>query len=140
MRAMFWNGNMALSGFWTLITGLIVVVNANESGRLSKPFVSPPNVGVLPGMTIWNGVLLLAWGILGFIHALKRWAPSKMYYIGTAYVYLSALLNYGIVQFGLFESPSWAVALHNGLVFMVVFLGVYFLKLMADEEGGERVE
>jgi len=144
MRAMFWNGNLAFSGLWTLITGLIVSINADESGKLAGPFVSPPNVGLLPSMTIWTGIVMLAWGTVGFMHALRKRPASKLYFIITAYVYLSAFLNYGIVQFGLFTtpdgdaSPSGAVALHNGLVFMVVFLGSYFLNLMSTEKEGDQ--
>jgi len=139
MRAYFWNGNLAFSGLWTLIAGIIVSANADESGRLSTPYFGPPNVGVLPGMTVWTGLLLLVWGTLGVILAARGRVVPMMYYVMTAYVYISAYLNYGIVQFGLFTtpdgeaSPSGAVALHNGLVFMTVFLGAYFLNLMSTE-------
>jgi len=138
MRSIFWNANMAFSGLWTLITGAIVSANATESGRLSDPYISPPNVGVLPGLTVWTGLLLLLWGGVGAFLGASGMAVPKLYYFVTAYVYVSAFLNYGIVQFGLFGGPSGAVALHNGLVFMVVFMGAYFL-IVSEREQDEKM-
>ena len=141
MRAIFWNANTALSGLWTLITG--AVINAKVGGgRLEMPFVSPPNVGFLPGLTIVTGLVFLLLGVGGIILAAMNMAVPKAYYIFVAFSYLLGLLNWGIVQFGLIPddpSPSGAVAMHNGLVFMVVFIGVYFLRLAERERNGEEV-
>lgn len=140
MRAIFWNGNLALSGLWTLLTG--AVVNANTSGgRLSgPPIFSPPNVGLLPGMTIFTGLVLFVWGIAGIVMALMGVAPMA-FFMGSAVVYVLGLLNFGIVQFGLLDGPpGGAVALHNGLVFMVVFIGAYFVHTAANESKQEPVE
>lgn len=140
MRAVFWNGNLGLAGLWTLITGVCMAINAEGGWRLAMPYVSPPNVGVLPGMTIWTGLVMLVWGSLGVLLALRGRVVPKNYFVVSGYVYVAAMLNYGIVQFGLFatadgnSSPSWAVALHNGLVFMVVFMGAYFLNQVSEEK------
>lgn len=132
MRAIFWNANLALSGLWTLLTGAIVNSNVG-GGRLLTNFFSPPNVGVLPGMTIFTGILFLVWGVVGITMAVMKIAPFA-FFVGSAVVYVMGLLNFGIVQFGLLTGPSSGpVALHNGLVFMVVFIGSYFVYISADE-------
>lgn len=133
MRACFWNANLALSGLWTLITG--AVINAQVgSGELALPYKSPPNVGTLPGLTVTTGLIMFVWGIVGIIAAISKTA-SPLYYAGTGIVYLLALMNYGIAQFGTFAAgeTGGSIALHNGLVFMVVFLGPYFVIKSAKE-------
>ena len=132
MRAVFWNANLALSGLWTLITGAIVINNVG-SGRLEMPFFSPPNVGVLPGFTVFTGLVMVACGVSGAIVAIRNSAPLWYMYTCAA-VFTVALLNYGVLQFALFaDAPSGPVALHNGLVFMVVFMGAYFVRLNARD-------
>lgn len=132
MRAYFWNGNMILSGLWTLITGAVVHAKFG-GGRLLRPVVSPPNVVVLPGMTIFTGLLLIVWGLVGIAMTMSGNVPTA-FFAGTAVVYFMGLLNYGIAQFGLLPAPpAGAVALHNGLVFMVVFMGAYFVHAAANE-------
>lgn len=134
MRAMFWNGNMGLAGLWTLITGVLVTANVG-SGKLDMPFVSPPNVGLVPGLTIATGLAMILWAGVGMVvgkRAMK--GVPLVYYVGSFIVYLLALMNYGIVQFGLMENaPAGDVALHAGLVFMVVFLGPYFVHQASEE-------
>lgn len=130
--AVFWNANMALAGLWTFATGLLVRINAGAP--LDEPFKSPPNVGLLPGMTIWTGILLMFWAAVGVIITLSRSPVPKFYFPIMAYVYLSAFLNYTIVQFGLLENANAGdVALHAGLVFVVVFMGPYFVQVAARE-------
>lgn len=134
MRAVFWNANMAMSGLWTIITGSLIVANVG-GGKIEKAFVSPPNVGRLPGFTISTGVTLLLWGIVGIALAFARWELPYWYYTGSAYVYVIALLNFGVAQFSLLGDPSAGgpVALHNGLVFMVVFIATYFSHQASEE-------
>lgn len=139
MRAMFWNGNMGLAGLWTLITGILVAANA-ESGTLDMPFASPPNVGRVPGITMFTGLVMMLWAGVGMwmvAQAGKRAVPIA-YYGGSAVVYLIAFLNYGILQFGLIEgAPAAPVVLHAGLVFMTVFLGPYFVHVVSKEKEDE---
>lgn len=137
MRAIFWNANFALSGLWTFITGVLISTNV-DSGRLDTPFESPPNVGVLPGFTIFNGLIMMLWGIMGIAFGMTSMKVPDLYYIGTAVVFVFNFMNFGIVQLSLLpEPPVAAVALHNGLVFMVVFLGPYFVYLTKNEEKQE---
>lgn len=137
MRALFWNGNFALSGLWTFISGLLVSVNVG-SGRLAMPFVSPPNVGTVPGLTIATGLVMMVWGVLGMAFGASKKAPT-FFFAGTGAVYLLAMLNFGIAQFSTFSGPGTAaaVALHNGLVFMVVFLGPFFVYTSYKETEAE---
>lgn len=135
MRSCFWNANFALSGLWTLITGSLINSQVG-SGRLETQFESPPNVGTLPGLTIFVGLLMLVWGIVGIILGLYKSAPAA-YFLGTGIVYIFALLNFGIAQLSTLENANefgGAVALHNGLSFMVVFLGPYFVYKASNEE------
>lgn len=134
MRAVFWNANLGLAGLWTLITGILITANVG-SGRLDAPFVSPPNVGLLPGMTIATGAMMIAFAVMGIVVGVMKMQVSMLYYAMGAFVYLFAFLNYTIVQFGLLPEPMpGAVALHAGLVFMVVFLGPYFVHVSESEE------
>lgn len=136
MRAIFWNVNLGLSGLWTMITGAVIDSNLG-GGRLAEPFVTPPNIGVLPGMTVIVGMVMLVWGGVGIAMALLDRAPA-VYFAGTGVVYVVALLNFGLVQIGLIENGSGGVvALHNGLVFMVFFMGAYFVQLSATERVGD---
>lgn len=132
MRGVFWNANMALSGLWTLITGAIIQSKV-DSSTLPPPYAFPPNVGTLPGLTIFTGLIVLIWGTLGMIMAFTNAAPS-FYFIGTFPVFLIAFLNYGIAQFSTFSptNPA-AVAMHNALVLMVHFLGPYFVSKAQEE-------
>lgn len=133
MRAIFWNANLAFSGLWTLITGAVVHANVG-GGTLDAPFESPPNVGRLPSLTIWTGLLMLLFGLAGVALAVGKMRAPSMFYITGGYVYLSAFLNFTIVQFGVINAPpAGPIAVHAGLVFMVVFLGPYFLRLASME-------
>lgn len=138
MRAIFWNANLGLAGVWTLITGALVSAKV-DGGKLAMPFVSPPNVGVLPGMTIATGILMIVVAAKGIFIVISRRPLPKFYFPVIALVYVFALLNFGIVQFGQLEKPgvppsAGPVALHNGLVFMAVFLGPYFVHLAIKQE------
>lgn len=138
MRAAFWNGNLGMSGMWTLITGILIAANVG-SGKLEVPFESPPNVGLLPVMTIVTGAVMMVWAVTGIVIAQKRMGVPSLYFPVTGLVYLLAFGNFTIVQFGLLDgAPAGAVALHAGLVFMVTFLGPYFVNLAAKEEVGEE--
>ncbi|KAI0566927.1 hypothetical protein FGB62_5g525 [Gracilaria domingensis] len=143
MRAVFWNMNLALSGLWTLITGALIQAEFG-GGRLDAPFVSPPNVGRLPGMTIAAGVFMITWGLVGAFFGVSGGSVPSFYYFGTAFVYLFAFLNFTIVQFGQLdflgdgaEPIDGATALHAGLVFMTVALGPYFVNQADRERNGE---
>lgn len=142
MRAMFWNGNMGMAGVFTIITGALIQANLG-GGRLPEGvfFASPPNVGKLPGLTIATGVFMVLWAIVGIVLALGNKPAPSAYFIGTFVIYLLAYLNFTIVQLGLLPFndrpfPSqWGgpTALHGGLVFMVVFLGPYFVHQAGKE-------
>lgn len=138
MRAVFWNWNLLMSGVWTFTTGLIVSIAADNGGELETPFVSPPNVSVLPALTAVTGGVMFLWGGVGILLAIRNRKVGSAYYVGTATVFVYMLLIFGIVQFGKFTTgdavtTSGAVAMHTGLVFMVVFLGAYFLRLSSLE-------
>lgn len=133
MRAIFWNANLGLSGLWTLIAGSLIQAETG-GGKLPAPFMAAPHVGRLPSMTIWTGILMIVCALVGIGLAASRMRVPSMYYILAMYTYLSAFLNFTIVQFGMVEgAPSGPVALHAGLVFMVVFLGPYFVHLSSIE-------
>ncbi|CDF37233.1 unnamed protein product [Chondrus crispus] len=141
MRAVFWNANLAMSGVWTLITGAFIAAKIS-GGTLEMPYISPPNVGRLPGMTITAGVLMIALGVMGILIAGAGKGVPKFYFVTVALVYVFAFLNFGMAQFGKLGSPespppAGSVALHNGLVFMVVFLGPYFVNI-ADKEVNDK--
>lgn len=134
MRAIFWNLNMALAGLWTLITGAILA----NADLMDMPYVFPPNVGTLPAFTIVTGLVMLVWGIVGVAMAGSTKAPL-WYFCGTAVTYLLMFFNYGIGQLSTFVTPagttlSAPIAMHNGLVFVVVLLGPYFVKKHADSK------
>lgn len=132
--ALLWNGNLGLAGLWTLITGILVRTSLGP-GVLEETFKSPPNVGKLPGMTIWTGVVMMVWSAVGCIIVLARAPLPKFYFPAAAYVYLAAFLNYTIVQFGLIDkAPSGDVAVQAGLVFVVVFIGPFYVQLYVAQE------
>lgn len=133
MRAIFWNVNFGLSGVWTVMTGALIQISRG-GGKLAKPYISPPNVGRLPGLTVATGVLIVVWALLGILLALSKSPAPSLYYFVSGLVYIFALLNYGILQFGFLPKNGGAVAMHNGLVYMVVFMGPYFVYLAAKEK------
>lgn len=130
MRAIFWNANMALAGLFTIVTG------AYAQDRLLEgmEFAAPPNVGTVPELTIATGVVMLLWAAFGIMLALSNRPAPSFYFVATFFVYLLAYLNFTIGQLGTMEVPlrgpspfGGPTALHGGLVFMVVFLGPYFV-------------
>lgn len=140
MRAVFWNCNIALAGFWTLITGAILNAKV-EAGTfsLSRSFAFPPNVGASPGFTIFTGLIMLAFGAYGAAAAVTPLPTGFPYYITAAIVYLFAFLNYTIVQFGLLLLPGpGGIGMHNGLIFMIMTLGPYFLFQASKKEHVEE--
>lgn len=140
MRAIFWNGNMGLAGVWTLITGILVAANVDSGILDMKFFDSPPNVGRVPGITMFTGAVMIIWAVVGMLMGMRagKGAVPVAYYGGSGVVYLIAFLNYGIVQFGLIEGFAAApVVLHAGLVFMTVFLGPYFVHVVSKEKEEE---
>lgn len=125
-QAIFWNVNLALFGIWTFITGVLIRSNVG-AGKLQQPFFSPPNVGLLPGLTIFTGILMTSYGLLGIAMVFKNISPL-LYFMGAVFVYIVALLNFGVLQFGFISNPpSGAVAMQNGLIFMVIFMAIYFV-------------
>lgn len=143
MRAVFWNANLGLAGVWTLITGALINSSVG-GGKLNAPFQSPPNVGRLPGLTITTGLLMILWAAVGIFLAISSQPAPWPYFLLSGVVYLFAYLNYTIVQFGLIvPKPNGSfggpVAMHGGLVYMVVFLGPYFLHLASKERKGEAL-
>lgn len=137
MRAIFWNANLGLAGLWTLITGAIITTEV-DGGKLAMSFMSPPNVGLLPGLTIAAGIVMIVFALIGILFVVMRLRAHWIYFAGGAAVYLLLYLNYTIVQFGLMagpESPGFGgpIAMHGGLVYMIVFLGPYFVHLTSKE-------
>lgn len=138
MRAIFWNMNLAFSGLWTLITGALIHANVG-GGHLATTFESPPNVGRLPSMTIWTGLLVLLYGLSGAGIAVMKMKVPVFYYLIGGYVYITMYLNFTIVQFGTLPgAPGGPIAVHGGLVFMIVFLGPYFVRLAQMENEGKE--
>lgn len=127
MRAVFWNANLGLSGIWTLVTGALLTY-AYGVRQVMPPYVFPPNVGTLPILTIGTGALMMISAVAGMWNAFSKTAPTS-YFVTSFTVFVVALVNFGIGQFGTFADArmSGAVALHNGLVFMITFLGPYFV-------------
>eukprot|EP00737_Agarophyton_chilense_P000418 gb/GEZJ01000469.1/.p1 GENE.gb/GEZJ01000469.1/~~gb/GEZJ01000469.1/.p1 ORF type:complete len:336 (-),score=56.34 gb/GEZJ01000469.1/:343-1350(-) len=141
MRAVFWNMNLAASGLWTIIAGSLVLSSIG-GGKIAEPFMAAPHVGVLPAMTVTAGVLMLIGGLAGAALAASGSSVPGAYYVGAAFVYLFAYLNFTIVQFGqldvtVVDPIDGATALHGGLVFMVVALGPYFVNKADRERKGE---
>lgn len=138
MRAIFWNGNMALAGLWTVITGGIINSNVG-SGRLAQPYVLPPNVGFLPLLTIFAGLAMLGWGIVGMVIAFFRTYIPGIYFVVSGIVFLFTFINYTMAQVGLLPTPpSGALAALIGLVFQTMFIGPYFIHLLRKEQEGEQ--
>eukprot|EP00172_Hildenbrandia_rubra_P003529 Plantae.Rhodophyta-Hildenbrandia_rubra.ctg57829.p1 GENE.Plantae.Rhodophyta-Hildenbrandia_rubra.ctg57829~~Plantae.Rhodophyta-Hildenbrandia_rubra.ctg57829.p1 ORF type:complete len:332 (+),score=50.50 Plantae.Rhodophyta-Hildenbrandia_rubra.ctg57829:509-1504(+) len=124
-RALFWNGNMLLGGLSTIATALVLLVNVG-GGRIT-PFVSPPNVGVFPVLTLLTGIVMTAHGLLGMASAFSK-GLVKFLMIFTVPVYVLMYLNFVIWQLGAIPEnpPSFAAGFHSGLVIVVVCIGPYF--------------
>lgn len=134
MRAVFWNMNLGFSGLWTLITGALIHAKVG-GGKLDDVFVSPPNVGRMPLMTIYTGLAMMLYGFGGAAMAGLKLKVWRWYYVIGGYLYLTAFLNFSVVQLASIAGFSGGpVALHAGLTFMVVFLGPYFVHLAEMED------
>eukprot|EP00177_Eucheuma_denticulatum_P007032 GFKZ01012793.1.p1 GENE.GFKZ01012793.1~~GFKZ01012793.1.p1 ORF type:complete len:332 (+),score=34.94 GFKZ01012793.1:204-1199(+) len=137
MRAVFWNANMGLAGLWTLITGVLLSSN-HDSNVLDSPYFSPPNIGRIPGMTTFTGVVMMVWAVVGITLALRKRIVSNLYFAMSALLYLIGFLNYALVQITIIPGfPSDPIILHAGLIFMTVFLGPYFVHLSSQEEAAQ---
>lgn len=130
-RAMFWNANMALAGFWTFVFGCTWARNTTDDSL----FMFPPHVGVNIGYVIFVGLLMLFWAGLGvLLAAMPASINRSFFYMGSAVVYLFSYLNFTIVQAGLWVGGPKAIAMHTGLISFVCFLGPYFLHLSSKKE------
>lgn len=137
MRAVFWNANMGLAGLWTLITGVLLSSN-HDANVFEEPYVSPPNIGRIPGMTTFTGVVMIVWAVVGITLAMRRRIVSNMYFAMSALLYLIGFLNYGLVQVAIIPGfPAAPIVLHAGLIFMTVFMGSYFVHLSSQEEAAQ---
>lgn len=126
MRAMFWSGNLALAGLWTLITG--AVLNSEfGGGRMDMTYAFPPNVGRVPALTVCTGLVMLLSGMYGVAIGAVKLSVPKVYYLLSAVAFLFTWLNFTIVQFGFVGFAAKGIGMHNGLVFMISFLGPYFV-------------
>ena len=140
MRAVFWNGNLALAGLWTFLTGCIVAANSDgatipRTAGLVYRFA--PNVGRSPALSIFTGLLMMIWGIYGMLIPLMKLSGGTPYYLGSGLVYFMVYLNFVLVQFGLVanENKFFAgLSMHNGLVFMLHFLPTYFVYRYEQEQ------
>lgn len=136
--AIVWNGNLGFAGLWTVITGLFIRTHVGP-GLLDQPFRSSLNFGRLPGLTVLMGVVLMLLAVLGVIIVLAKARLPAFYLPAVSFVYVLGLLNYSVIQLGLIEkAPASDVALNAGSVFMLVFLGPYFvlLTIRSNEERG----
>lgn len=139
MRAIFWNANAALAGLWTVITGIIIATNISFS-RLKTPYISPPNAGVLPLATIITGILLILIPVFGIHLAISQCRVNPAYYIISFLLYLVLFVNYSALHFSLMGSQTAApAAMHAGLVFMLAFLGPFFVSL-AEHDRLHRID
>lgn len=90
-----------------------------------KPFVSSFSVGVLPGLTVFTGIVMLIWGIIGVTLAISYDAPT--YFIGTNYIF-HHFAKLRVLQFSFLKEPSSGSAtLHDGLAFMIIFKGAFLV-------------
>lgn len=130
MRALFWNGNLALAGLWTFMLGSILN-NRVEAGTFERgtTFAFPPHIGRSPALSIFVGLLMLLYGLFGMTAALMpKLGTGFAYYVAGIVVYVFAMLNFTIAQLGLLRAPApAAIGMHNGLVFMIMVLGPYFV-------------
>ncbi|CAN8074176.1 unnamed protein product [Agarophyton chilense] len=145
MRAVFWNANLALAGVWTLVTGALINATVG-TGRLSTPYISPPNIGVFPILTVVTGLAMICWGGYAVKLAMKERTPSPLFFVLWTVIYLLCFLNFTIVQLAYinaeatgFNEGDGATALHAGLIFVVTTLGPYFLYIAAKERNGHAV-
>lgn len=129
-RAIFWNANMALAGFWTFVFGCTYARNTTDDTF----FVFPPHVGINIGFVIFVGLLMFFWAAFGVMLALMPNTNRAFYYPGCAFVFLFTYLNFTIVQAGLWVGGTEAIAMHTGLVIFVSFLGPYFLYQSSKKE------
>lgn len=129
MRAMFWSGNLALSGLWVTITGSILVDQLARTDGKSAFFEFPPNAGVLPWMMLLAGLVMLLLGLACMGLAAVDKTPPLAFYALVGLGFLFTWLNYTIVLFGVARRPmaGGPLAMHSGLTFMLFFLGPYFL-------------
>lgn len=148
--AVGWNANMAAGGAWTAATGVFLRVRGGTGGGgLTAAFVSAPHVGRLPGMSGWTGVALAFWGAVGAIVTASRSRTPRWYPAGSAYVFLTALLNFALVQPALARAAAGQDALalagvagvaarQGALAFAMVFLAAYSVQAAARERGRPR--
>lgn len=134
MRSLFWNMNFLLSGLWSFIFACLLIDKLG-GGEYPAPFVSPPNAGTLPGLTLFTSLLMMLWPLIGMgISITNRHSVVKAYITATIPVFLFVFLNYTIVQLGIIGAVAGA-SKHHGLLFMLMFLGPYFmLKQTEDTE------
>lgn len=138
MRAVFWSGNIALSGLWTLVIGAVIRGKIG-GGKVSRPYAFPPHVGRLPGFTIATGIFMLMYGLAGAVLASVAVVAPQLYYIAGTLIFLLAWINFTIGQLSLVGSLGGPVAMHTGLVFVVFFLGTYFVWCASKEEPASEV-
>lgn len=134
--AIFWNGNMALAGLWTTLTGLLLVVRIRGTGTDNVVQPSSPNIGKLPGMATLVGLLMLTWGVIGMAVASGGRRRSIAVYVSMAIVvYLLLFTNYSMVQMATLPLQDFAAyaATHAALVLAITFLGPYFMVKQRDE-------
>lgn len=132
-RAFFWNFNMGAAGIWLIGTGGIIIESTrnNFTDRILRFGI---NTGSVPGMQVWTGIMLIIWGIVGELMALRKCGAPPVYYMGSVLVYVMSFLNFTLVQLG--TTPNGPVGIgcaNTGLVLVFTFLGPYFVHLMSKD-------
>lgn len=141
MRAVFWNMNYLLAGvFSTIAAGIII----NQRGTgIGKVFFAPPIVGRIPIYLLVTGIIMIIWPLIGiFISVTNRLGLIRKYVVASFFVFIFVHVHYTIGQLGYISgnpapppAPAAGAALHNHLIFMLTFLGPYFmLKQEAEQQ------
>lgn len=147
MRAIFWNANLSLAGLW-MTAQASVIVNGAGAGLLSMSVNPPPALGRIPVYLLYTGVLMLIWPLVGvFIVLFRMRRMVRPYAAVSFFVFVLIHVHFTIGQMGFLADgpgsagPAARGALGNGLVFVLGFLGPFFmLKEVEEAEEAERLQ
>lgn len=125
VRAMFWSISIAVSGFCTLITGIVLWIKFGAL-RTTAYFFSP-NVGRFPALTTVTGLFMSLFGVTSSMLAAGYSKVAPMYFKVGAFVFLLTWINFTIAQLSFIGSGGGHVVMQTGQLFALFFLGMYFL-------------
>ena len=123
-RAKVWSGNVVAAAFSTLFVG--IMLSAEGFTSTTAPIGLPPHVVWRPMLSIFTGVVMLAYGITGWMASndakVNEYMPS-MWVLTTTMMMLNFSWTFGIVP-GL-APPIPGAAQHIGLIFSVTILPLF---------------